>query len=93
MLGTRYDAEQLLGALEAECRAKASGGKQARGGFIPNALSTMAVTYLFVGEGWGEGLTRHLSFVDHTGLSKAFWLQWNDCYDSPVTCLGWQCYL
>lgn len=30
-LGARYDAEQLLCALEAECRAKASGGKQVRG--------------------------------------------------------------
>ena len=30
MLGTRYDAEQLLGALEAEYRAKASMGKQVR---------------------------------------------------------------
>ena len=27
-LGTRYDAEQLLGALEAECRAKARGGSR-----------------------------------------------------------------
>lgn len=27
-LGTRYDAEQLLGALKAECRAKASGGSR-----------------------------------------------------------------
>ena len=25
-LGTRYDAEQLFGVLEAECRAKTSGG-------------------------------------------------------------------
>ena len=30
-LGTRYDAEQLLGALEAECLAKMSGGKQVTG--------------------------------------------------------------
>ena len=30
-MGTRYDAEQLLGALEAECRAKASGRKQVTG--------------------------------------------------------------
>jgi hypothetical protein len=30
-LGTRYDVEQLLGALEAECMAKASGGKQVKG--------------------------------------------------------------
>ena len=31
VLGARYDAEQLFCALEAECRAKASGGKQVRG--------------------------------------------------------------
>jgi hypothetical protein len=31
VLGTRYDVEQLLGALEAECQAKGSGGKQVRG--------------------------------------------------------------
>ena len=30
-LGTRYDAEQLLSALEAECRAKANEGKQVTG--------------------------------------------------------------
>lgn len=30
-LGTRYDAAQLLAALEAECRAKMSGGKQVTG--------------------------------------------------------------
>lgn len=30
-LGTSYDAEQLLGALEAECLAKASGRKQVKG--------------------------------------------------------------
>jgi len=31
VLGARYDAEQLLGALEAECLAKMSEGKQVRG--------------------------------------------------------------
>lgn len=30
-LGTHYDAEQLLNALEAECRAKLSGEKQVKG--------------------------------------------------------------
>jgi hypothetical protein len=30
-LGTRYDAEQLLDALEGECQAKVRGGKQVRG--------------------------------------------------------------